>query len=128
MRRAALIVVAVALLAGCASGPRMYSFKSSDVRGATKTLNRLGAEAKPHVEEICTPTPQGPGRVVCVALRKLYKGALGLADGIDEAMNKSDAENTQAVDLGKVLEVGFRVLDLVTEEEAATLVAGWRTE
>lgn len=107
----------VVAFAGCATGPRQAHFQASEVRNATKILNRLGSEAKPYTEALCSPAPAGMA-AACKVWRALYKGVLGMADGIDAAMNQADAQNTQDVDLAKVLEVGFKVLDLVTEEEA----------
>lgn len=122
MRRAGVLLVGVLLLVGCAAGPRRASFQAAEVRNATKILNRLGSEAKPYTEALCSSQPAGMGPA-CKVWRALYKGVLGMADGIDAAMNQADAENTADVDLAKVIEVGFKVLDLVTEEEAVIRAA-----
>lgn len=117
---AGLVALVAVLVSGC--GARTYNFKPHEVRGATKFLNRSASAAQPYIENVC----QGSGadlRAFCRVLRQLYRGNLTLADGIDEAMNKADEQNQQNVDLDKVLSAGFKILDLVTEEEAVTRTA-----
>lgn len=111
----ALLFIVGLVVSGCAE--TMYKFQPHEVRGATKFLNRAAAAAQPQVEEVCSPTP-AQLKQFCRALRNLYKGAIGLADGIDDALNAADKAGTKDVDIAKLLDAGFKILDLVTEEEA----------